>query len=121
MRAAVERLYAARKAEDADTYFALGSQTAQRPRPEEINYLFASGDDKFSSIAIANTLTVSDRIIVRVSVVRDRTSAATRGADGSPAISHATLTASLTFVREDGDWKLLAEGRTHCTWACRSG
>ena len=46
LRAAVERFYATQEAEDADAYLSLWSATAERPRPEQLRFVFESGDDK---------------------------------------------------------------------------
>ena len=110
IRAAVERFYATQQAEDAAGYLALWSKDAQRPRPELLQYIFDAGDDVFSNITIARVTPFRTSIIVRVSVTRDRTSTAIRRADGSPIVSHSVMSASLTFAREDGAWKLLREG-----------
>jgi tetratricopeptide (TPR) repeat protein len=48
-------------------------------------------------------------MLVRASVVRDRTAAALR-ADGTPMRFHTEMKVALTFVREEGEWKIVREG-----------
>ena len=110
LRAAVERFYATQEAEDVAAYLSLWASTAQRPRPEQLKYLFDSGDDKFSSLTIERVSSVGDRTVVRATVVRDRTSATVRRPDGSPTTFHIPMNVALTFVREGGEWKLVREG-----------
>jgi tetratricopeptide (TPR) repeat protein len=110
IRAAVERFYATQQAEDVAGYLALWSKNALRPRPEQLRYVFDTGDDVFSDITIEKVTPARGGITVRVSVTRDRTSTAVRRADGSPIVIHSVMSASLTFAREDGEWKLLREG-----------
>src|SRR4029453_9501243 len=82
---------------------------AERPRPEQLKFIFDSGDDKFSQITITSVRTRGALTIVRVSVTRDRTSTVRRP-DGLPAVFHTSLLASLTYAREGTQWKLLREG-----------
>ena len=110
IRAAVERFYATQEAEQIDAYLALWSKTAQRPRVEQLKYIFDLGDDKFSDLIITRVTESHDRIAVRVSVTRDRTNAGARRPDGSPIVSHSVTLASLTYVREGGELKLVREG-----------
>jgi CHAT domain-containing protein len=110
IRSAVERFYAAQEAEDIDAYLALWSRTAQRPRPEQLKYIFDIGNDKFSDLTITGVTESNERIAVRVSVTRDRTNTAARRPDGAPIVAHAVTLASLTYVREDGELKLVREG-----------
>jgi len=109
LRSAVERFYATQEAEDVAGYLSLWSSTAERPRPEQLKFIFDSGDDKFSQISIASVHTRGPLTIVRVSVTRDRTSA-NRRPDGSPFVFHTSWVAALTYVREGTDWKLVREG-----------
>jgi len=109
LRAAVERFYATQEAEDADAYLSLWSATAERPRPEQLRFVFESGDDKFSEIAITSVRTRGPLTIVRVSVTRDRTSSVRRP-DGSPMVFHNSFIAALTYAREGTEWKLIREG-----------
>ena len=109
LRAAVERFYATQEAEDVDAYFALWSSAAERPRPEQLKYVFDSGDDKFSRIEIISVRSRDRTTVVRVSAIRDRTSTIRRP-DGSPMVFHSSLLAALTYVREGSEWKLIREG-----------
>ena len=110
LRAAVERFYATQEAEDVAAYLSLWASTAQRPRPEQLKYLFESGDDKFSQLTIRRVNTDGDRTVVRASVTRARTSATQRRPDGSPMTFHMAMNVALTFVREGSEWKLVREG-----------
>ena len=109
LRSAVERFYATQEAEDVAGYLSLWSSTAERPRPEQLKFIFDAGDDKFSQLSIASVHTRGPLTIVRVSVTRDRTSA-NRRPDGSPFVFHTSWVAALTYVREGSDWKLVREG-----------
>ena len=99
-----------RKRRMSKGYLALWSKTAQRPRPEQLKYIFDAGDDKFSDLAITRVTETGDRVAVRVSVTRDRTNTGARRPDGSPIVSHAVTVASLTYVREGTELKLVREG-----------
>jgi CHAT domain-containing protein/tetratricopeptide (TPR) repeat protein len=109
IRAAVERFYAAQQAEDLPGYLALWSKSADRPREEQLRYIFGSGDDRFSDIVITRVTPAGSGVAVRVSVTRDRTVAG-RNPGGPPTVVHMSLISSLSFVREDGEWKLVREG-----------
>jgi len=109
LRAAVERFYATQEAEDVAGYLSLWSTTAERPRPEQLKYIFDSGDDKFSQITITSVRTRGANTVVGVSVARDRTSTG-RLPDGSPFVFHTSFVAALTYVREGSEWKLVREG-----------
>jgi hypothetical protein len=78
LRAAVERFYATQEAEDVDAYLSLWSSAADRPRPQQLKFIFDSGDDKFSQVAITSVRSRGALTIVHVSVTRDRTSTARR-------------------------------------------
>ncbi len=109
LRAAVERFYATQEAEDVEAYLSLWSSTADRPRPEQLKYVFDSGDDKFSQITITSVRTRGAFTLVWVSVTRDRTGT-TRRPDGSPFVFHTSFVAALTYAREGTEWKLVREG-----------
>ena len=109
IREAVERFYAVQQAEDVAGYLALWSRSAERPREDQLRYVFDSGDDRFFDIVITRVTPGASGVTVRVSVKRDRTVAA-RNPDGSPIVVHMSLISSLSFVREDGEWKLVREG-----------
>lgn len=107
LRRAVERFYATQEAEDIAGYLSLWSSSADRPRPEQLKYIFDAGDDKFSDITIAVVRSQGPQTVVRVSVNRERT---VRRADGPPIVFRTAMVAALTYVREGDDWKLLREG-----------
>jgi len=109
LQAAVQRFFSTQEAEDLTAYLAQWSKTAKRPTAEQLRFVFGSGDDKYTEIAILSVRPSSERTRVRVSAVRERTSPP-RVPDGPPRVFRATSVWSLTFVREDGDWKLLQEG-----------
>jgi tetratricopeptide (TPR) repeat protein len=109
LRAAVDRFFATQEAEDIEAYLALWSRTAQRPRPEQLKFIFTTGDDKYSGISLISAVSSGDRVRVRVSATRDRSSPS-RIPGGPPLNTHSTTTWSLSYVREDGEWKLLREG-----------
>jgi tetratricopeptide (TPR) repeat protein len=112
LRAAVERFFATQEAEDVVGYLSLWSTAAQRPPAEQLKFVFDSGDDKFSDVAIISVFKVvpaGDRVRVRVSATRDRTSPPRRPG-GPPVTFHTNMAWSLTYVREGAEWKLLREG-----------
>jgi tetratricopeptide (TPR) repeat protein len=109
LKAAVEQFFATQQAEDVDAYLALWSSSAARPRPEQLKYVFENGDDTFSEISIVGTRQVGDRLRVRVSATRDRNTRVPQ--PGAPAFNRRSqMLMSLTYVREDGEWKLVHEG-----------
>jgi CHAT domain-containing protein len=110
IRAVVETFFAAQVAEDADAYFALWSRTAQKPGAEQLKFIFDSGDDLFTDIAVTRVTAAGGRIRVRVSAVRERTDTRNRAADGTPRRYRTRLLLGLAYVREDGTLKLVSEG-----------
>jgi len=109
LRAVVERFFATQEAEDVAAYLSLWASTAQSPKPEQLKYIFESGDDKFSDLTILRVRSDGDRTTVRLSVTRDRTSARARP-DGTTMTFHSVMNVALTFVREGREWKLVREG-----------
>ena len=109
LRAAVERFFATQQAEDIPGYLALWSAKAERPQAAQLKYVFDQGDDQYSNISIDRTYPAGDRVRVRVSVTRDRTVAA-RDPSRPPYTMHTTTAWSLSYVREEGEWKLVREG-----------
>ena len=109
LRAAVDRFFATQQAEDVDGYLALWSARAKRPTAEQLKYVFESGDDTFSDVAIVGTFPTADRVRVRVSATRDRVTPA-RIPGRPPFTFHSTTAWSLTYVREGDEWKLIEEG-----------
>src|SRR5688500_11065449 len=110
VRTAVERFFAAQQREDAAGYFALWSTRAQRPRPEQLTFVFESGDDTFADVTISRVTAVGERVRVQVEATRSRTDTRARRPDGSAPTFTSRRAWSLTFVREDGALKLLSEG-----------
>ncbi len=109
LRAAVERFFAMQQAEDVAGYLSLWSATVKRPTADQLKYVFESGDDTFSDVAIVGTVPAGDRVRVRVSATRDRVMPA-RIPGRPPFTSHSTTAWSLTYVREGDEWKLVREG-----------
>jgi CHAT domain-containing protein len=109
LRAAVDRFFATQQAEDIDGYLSLWSVKVKRPTAEQLKFVFESGDDTFSEIAIVGTFPAADRVRVRVSATRDRVTPA-RVPGRPPFTFHSTTAWSLTYVREGDDWKLVKEG-----------
>jgi tetratricopeptide (TPR) repeat protein/CHAT domain-containing protein len=111
IRAAVDRFFAAQEAEDAAAYLSLWSTKAPRaPRAEQLKFIFESGDDRFSDIAIARIVPVGELVRVLVSVKRERTDTRAKRPDGTFGVFTSTRMWSLTFAREAGGLKLLSEG-----------
>jgi tetratricopeptide (TPR) repeat protein len=109
LQAAVQQFFALQEAEDVEGYLALWSKTALRPQPAQLKFIFDTGDDKFSDISIVRATPVGDRVRVRVTATRDRTS--TPRVTGMPARTFRSTTEwGLVYVREADDWKLLREG-----------
>src|SRR4030095_10214182 len=72
LRAAIDRFFAMQAAENVEGYLALWSATAKKPTPEQLKYVFDSGDDTYSDITIVRTYPDGDRVRVRVNATRDR-------------------------------------------------
>ena len=107
LRTAVERYFATQEAEDATAYLALWSRKVARPKLEQLKYIFDSGDDAFTGITIVRVLPSGDRVRTRVTAHRRRTVSR----PNTPPVSiEMDMTVSLTYVKEDGDWKLVREG-----------
>ena len=110
LAAAVQRFYDTQQREDVAAYLALWSAQAQRPPADQLKYIFDTGDDQFSDIRITRVTESRGRVRVRVSALRQRTGLP-RGGGVLPPVMTSHLRASLTYVREGGDWKLLREGQ----------
>jgi tetratricopeptide (TPR) repeat protein len=110
LRAAVDRFFTTQQAEDIPAYLALWSRTAQRPTAEQLKFIFDSGEDTFTEIAIVRTIPAGDKVRVRVSARRERRQGNAVRADGTPRTFTSVMLVGLTFVREVGEWKLLREG-----------
>lgn len=109
LEAAVQQFFALQQAEDVDGYLALWSKAAKRPTADQVKFVFDSGDDKYSEIAIVSVVPAADRVRALVSVVRERTTPP-RVPGGPPRVSGGRTSWSLLYVREAGAWKLLREG-----------
>jgi tetratricopeptide (TPR) repeat protein len=109
LRAAVERFFLTQQTEDVDAYLALWSATVRPPSRDQLQYIFNSGDDAFSEIAVVKVTPAGDRVRIRVSAVRDRTEqGGVRGR--GPVNRRSRMLVSLTYVREGTEWKLIREG-----------
>ncbi len=109
LRAAVERFFTTQESEDIDAYLALWSEKSERPQRDQLKFVFDSGDDQYSNITIVHTIPAGDRVRVRVTATRDR-STPPRTPDERPHVFHSTSEWSLSYVRENGEWKLEKQG-----------
>jgi tetratricopeptide (TPR) repeat protein len=109
LRAAIDRFFATQQEEDVAGYLALWSSKADRPKPEQLKYIFDQGDDKYTEVAVVRTYPDGDRVRVRVSATRERT-LPPRDPSRGPSTYRTTTTWSLSYVREAGEWKLVREG-----------
>lgn len=107
LRDVVQRFFSTQESEDAAAYMALWSMKANRPRAEQLKYVFDSGDDRFPEIEIVSARVTGDTARVRVRVLRERTAA---GPDGKPRTFKSSLLFALTLAREASGWKILREG-----------
>src|SRR5437868_2596181 len=79
VRAAVERFFKTQEAEDVEAYLAQWSREAPRLRDaaqlrRQLRFVFDAGDDRYSDIVVERATADAQRIRVRVSVQRERTS-----------------------------------------------
>jgi tetratricopeptide (TPR) repeat protein len=102
---AVHRYFETQEAEDADGYLALWSES-RRPRRENLQYIFDSGDDRFSDVTIGRVTTTATETRVRVSAMRTRTS---RGRNGADSTVRSLMQVSLVFERGVDGWRLVRE------------
>ncbi len=110
LRSAVEQFFATQEAEDLDGYLALWSSTVTKPLPDQLRFIFDSGDDKFIDLQF-DRVDATDRLAhVRVSVTRARTSSANTNPDGSRRIFSTRIQVALTLVKEGDAWRLTKEG-----------
>ena len=111
VRAVVERFFETQQAEDAEGYLALWSPRARtRPAPEQLRFIFESGDDRFIDLAITRASVAADAARLRVAVTRIRTDTRVKNPDGSPRLLSTRLQLALSLVRESGEWKIVREG-----------
>ena len=109
-QALAERFFATQQAEDVDGYLALWSKSATKPMAEQLRFVFGSGDDIFTSVAVVRANVVGDTARVRVSANRERTDGRIRNPDGSARTFNSRLQLALSLVREDGEWRIVREG-----------
>ena len=110
LRAVVERFFETQQAEDLDGYLALWSTGSPRPPREQLQYIFDSGDDEFSGLAIVRAMVSGDSARVRVTVTRLRTDATAKRPDGRPRTFTTRLQFAISLVREEGEWRVVREG-----------
>lgn len=110
LKTAVDRFFATQVAEDADAYLALWSKTAKRPEAAQLKYIFDSGDDRFLDLEITRATVTGETARVRGSITRVRTALSATNPDGSPRLFSTRMTFALSYVKEDGEWKLVREG-----------
>ena len=110
IRQVVEAFFATQEAEDAAAYLALWSAKAQRPQPQQLQFIFESGDDKFSDVRITHAAVTDTTARIRVSVLRHRTDAKMKRPDGTPRLFTTPFVQALTFAREADGWKIVREG-----------
>ena len=108
LREAVERFFATQEAEDIPAYLALWSRTTIRPDPGQLKFVFDAGDDAFSGVAVLRVMKSGDRVRVRVAAHRRRS--VPRRGGGPPIAIETDMMVGLTYVKEDGGWKLVGEG-----------
>lgn len=109
LRAAIDRFFAMQQAEDIEGYLALWSSKVDRPKPDQLKYIFDLGDDKYSDVTITRAYPDGDRVRVRLSVTRERTTIS-RDPNRPPYTSRTTTAWTLAYIREGGDWKIVSEG-----------
>ena len=107
LSAAVARFFELQEKEDVAGYLSLWSQSGTPPRPEQLQYVFDNGDDKYADLVISRVTVAGSRARVRLDVRRERTM---RRADGSPIVSAYPMSIALVYEKAGADWKLLSEG-----------
>ena len=110
LRAVVERFFATQQAEDVEGYLELWATGGARPGPEQLQFIFESGDDTFTDLAISRATVTDDSARIRVTVTRVRTDIRAKNPDGSPRLFSTRLQLALSLVRQAGEWKILREG-----------
>ncbi len=110
LKAAVDRFFAAQVSEDVEGYLALWSRTAERPQVHQLRSIFDGGDDKFLDLEITRASIDGTTARVRLAVTRVRTAVNFKNPDGSPRLLSSRLQFSLSYVLEEGEWKLVREG-----------
>ena len=111
LQALVQRFFETQEAEDAEAYLALWSASAPgRPRPEQLKFIFDSGDDEFTNVVITRAMVSDETARVRVMTTRVRTDLRIKSPDGSPRPMRTRLQLALSLVREAGEWRIVREG-----------
>ena len=110
LQAITERFFATQQAEDVDGYLALWSRSASKPTAEQLRFVFASGDDVFTDVAVLRATITGETARIRVTATRARTDSRMKAPDGSPRAFTSRLQLALALVREAGEWRILREG-----------
>jgi tetratricopeptide (TPR) repeat protein len=110
IKALVDRFFETQQAEDVQGYLALWTSKGGRPSPEQLKYIFDSGEDKFLDVAIERVTVTGDTARARIAATRVRTDARMKNPDGSPRMFSTRLQLALGLIREDGEWKIDREG-----------
>ena len=110
LKAAVDRFLSTQVSEDVDGYLALWSRTAERPQVHQLRSIFDAGDDKFLDFEITRASIDGATARVRLAVTRVRTVVKMTNPDGSPRMFSSRVQFSLSYVLEEGEWKLVREG-----------
>src|SRR5687768_2138181 len=105
-----ERFFAAQQAEDTTAYLALWSRSAAKPKLEQLQFIFASGDDVFTEVSVVRAQVASETARVRVTATRSRTDLRMKSPDGSARTFTTRLQLALALVREEGEWRIVREG-----------
>lgn len=108
LTALVEQFFATQEAEDADAYLALWSDTAARPARAMLAFVFASGNDRFSDVAI--TRVTGSGPVRRLRVVAQRQREATTRDGRVLGLQRTSMAIALGVVSEGGSWRLTSEG-----------
>ena len=110
LKAAVDRFFSTQVSEDVDGYLALWSRNAERPQLHQLRSIFDAGDDKFLDLEITRASIDGATARVRLAVTRVRTVVKMTNPDGSPRMFSSRVQFSLSYVLEEGEWKLVREG-----------
>ena len=107
LTAAIVRFFETQEAEDVAGYLSLWSASASRPSPEQLKYIFDSGDDVFSEPIVTSVSSTGQ--VTRVRVMVDRRRTVPRAGD-DPLVTTSTLRVALTFEKHGDAWLLTREG-----------
>ena len=109
LHAAIVQFYAAQEAEDVPAYMALWSAKGERPQLISLKTVFDAVDDRFTDLTVVRVLPSPASVRVDINVTRHR-SMPNRTAGRPPILLTEVVRSALTYVMEDGEWKLLREG-----------